>query len=158
MADKKAPVPEEKVFNIPLRREWISATRIEKTKKSVIGVKKYIMKHTKATDVKISPKLNDMLWASGAKKPLKSITLKVSVSEGVANARLPEEITLEEEKKKFLEEKGKKGTSAEEKPTEGAERKEEAKAVSAAKPEETKSAEEKVDEKPAEETKEPEKK
>ncbi len=120
MADKKPPAAEEKIFTIPLRREYLLATRVQRTKKTVIGVKKYVLKHTHASEVKISQKLNDSLWTSGAKKPLRSIKVKVSVSEGIANTRLPEEITLEEEKQKFLAEKDKKKgeVKAEEKPAE----------------------------------------
>ncbi|MCK4714387.1 MAG: 60S ribosomal protein L31 [Candidatus Aenigmarchaeota archaeon] len=108
MADKKALVTEEKIYNIPLRKAFTPASRIEKTKKSVAAVRKYITKHTHASEVKISTNLNDMLWASGAKKPLKSITVKVNLVDGIANVRLPEEITLEEEKRKFKEDKDKK--------------------------------------------------
>jgi ribosomal protein L31E len=135
MADKKAPAAEEKIFTIPLRKAFTPASRIERTKKSVSAVKGYIRRHAHAPEVKVSEKLNDMLWASGAKKPLHSVKVKVSVSEGVADARLPEEITLEEEKKKFLEKETKK---AEEKakerlPDEGA-----AEGKKEAKPEESK--------------------
>ena len=146
MADKNAPVAEEKVFTMPLRRKWTPVTRTAKTKKSVSAVKEYITRHSRASSVKISEKLNDTLWASGAKNPLVSVKVKVNVVEGVANARLPEEITLEEEKKKFLE---KKGVKPEEKEEEG---------EAAPAPEEAPKAEEKRREKPKEESKTEEKK
>ncbi|UCD03317.1 MAG: 60S ribosomal protein L31 [Candidatus Aenigmatarchaeota archaeon] len=141
MADKKAPAGEEKIFTIPLRRRWTHVTRIAKTKRSVSAVREYITRHSHAKDIKISQMLNDTLWARGAKNPLKSIKVKVNVVEGIANARLPEEITLEEEKKKFLEKKGK------DKEKEAEKKKEEE-----PKPE-GKSKEEKTEEKPKEEPK-----
>jgi len=107
MAKKQLPLEEEKIFTIALRRKWKPAARVSRTKKSVNVVKQYITKHTRAADVKISAKLNDSLWAGGAKMPLPRIRVKVNVADGVANARLPGEITLEEEKKHFLQSKKK---------------------------------------------------
>ena len=149
MADKKAPVGEEKVYNIPLRRKFTPVARIFKTKKSVSAVREYIAKHTRATDIKISQQLNDKLWASGAKNPLKSVKVKVNVIEGIANARLPEEITLEEEKKKFQEKKDEK--KPEEKKEEDTEVKKDEQPIEAPK-------EEKAEEKPEEKPKTDEKK
>lgn len=156
MADKKAPVTEEKIYNIPLRKAFTPASRIEKTKKSVAAVRKYITRHTHASEVKISTNLNDMLWASGAKKPLKSITVKVNLVDGIANVRLPEEITLEEEKRKFKEDKDKKkeAEKTEEKAPETEKKEEPEKAESA--PEKTDEAQQKSVEENPEEKKEPE--
>ena len=109
MAEKKAKsVSVEKIYTIPLRKAYIKSPRIEKTKKSVKAVKTYVIKHTKIPNVKISEKLNSTLWSSGAKKPLHTIRVKVTITDDVASVRLPEEITFEEEKKKFLEKKDKK--------------------------------------------------
>ncbi len=157
MADKKKDaVSVEKVYTIPLRSAWKGATRVKKTKRSVSAVRQFVEKHTKAEDVKISEKLNSALWVSGAKKPLHKVMVKVNVSEGKASVRLPEEITLEEEKKRFLEEKKKKKApeaeepKAEEKKEEAPAEKPEEKAEPAK--EEAKPAEEK-EEKPVEEPK-----
>ncbi len=158
MAEKKSAPSEEKIFTIPLRRVWIKAARVGKTKKSVSAVKEYVRKHTHASEVRMSQKLNETLWAGGAKKPLHTIRVKVSVSEGVADTKLPEEITLEDEKKKFLE-KGKKEAEKKAKEQlkgEGGEKAPEEK-------EEEQKPEDKPEEKPKgepkpEENKEPEKK
>ncbi|MBN1896725.1 MAG: 60S ribosomal protein L31 [Candidatus Aenigmarchaeota archaeon] len=116
MAEKKAKMStDEKIYNIPLRSSYKSGTRIERTKKSVKAVKEYVTKHTHTPEVRISEKLNTTLWSGGAKKPLHKITVKVTISEGTASVRLPDEITLAEEKKKFLDKKDEK---AEEKPDE----------------------------------------
>jgi large subunit ribosomal protein L31e len=122
MAEKKV-VSEEKIFTIPLRDAWMKSPRIQKANRSVSAVKAYVKKHTRATGVTVSQKLNDVIWGGGAKKPPHRIMVKVSVSEGVANVRLPEEITLEEEKKKFLEKKkeAEKAPAAEDKETAPAE-------------------------------------
>jgi len=107
MAKKKKPdVLEERVYTIPLRSAWIRSGRIMRSKKSVNAVRNFISRHMHANDVKISPKLNHALWSSGAKKPPGKIRIKASIdAEGLASVKLPEEITLEEEKEKFLKKK-----------------------------------------------------
>ena len=121
MADKKEADPtitDEKILTISLRKEWTPSTRVTKTKKSVSGLKKYVIKHTKAKGIKVSPKLNTLMWKGGAKRPVTNVKVKVTLdSEGIASIKLPEEITLEEEKKRFLG-KGKDKNKAIEKPAE----------------------------------------
>jgi large subunit ribosomal protein L31e len=104
--DKKPEVLSEHVFTIPLRGDWKGARRVMRANRSVSKVRGFIMRNTRAKSVKISTKLNDSLWAGGAKRPPRSIRVKASVdSEGLASVKLPEEITLDEEKKKFLDNK-----------------------------------------------------
>jgi large subunit ribosomal protein L31e len=137
MAEKKTETAVEKIYTIPLRKHWRPGPRISRTKKSVSAVKEFVARHTRSGDIRISEKVNSLLWKGGAKKPLHKIRVKVNLIEGRASVRLPEEITLEEEKKKFLEEREKKKAeekaaaaekkgaetappAAEEKPKEGA--------------------------------------
>ncbi len=110
MADKKQEaVATEKVYTIPLRKEWLPEGRVQRTNKSVRSVRMFVERHTHASDIKISEKLNSALWAGGAKNALHTIRVKVNLIEDTASVRLPEEISLEEEKKQFLErEKSKK--------------------------------------------------
>jgi len=123
MAEKKSEVKtEEKIFTVPLRSAWKPARRIEKTKKSVKAVREYVSNHTRTAEVSISEKLNTVLWSGGAKKPLHTVKIKVNLAGGKASAMLPDEITFDEEKKKFLEKETKKAEKkAEEqlKPEEG---------------------------------------
>jgi large subunit ribosomal protein L31e len=106
MAEKKSEVTLERVYNIPLRRVWLKVSRITRANRSVSEVKNFVKRHTKAKEVKVSQNVNSLIWASGIKKPPGMITVKVKVEAGIASVRLPDEITLEEEKKKFLEKKG----------------------------------------------------
>ncbi len=123
MAKKKKPdVLEEHVYTIPLRSAWIGSGRIMRSKKSVNAVRNFISRHMHAKGVKISPKLNHALWSSGAKKPPGKIRVKASIdAEGLASVKLPAEITLEEEKKKFLKKKGAGKGEPEKKPATGKE-------------------------------------
>jgi large subunit ribosomal protein L31e len=119
MAEKKEEsAASEKIYTVPLRKEWRPAQRIERTKKSVSAVREFVARHTHAGDIKISEKLNSVLWARGAKKPPRKIRVKVNLIEEMASVRLPEEISLDEEKKRFLEEREKK-KKAKEKEAEG---------------------------------------
>jgi hypothetical protein len=104
--------------------------------------------------------VNDALWKSGAKKPLARIRVKAAISEdGIVNGRLPEETTIEEEKKKFADKKKgdvkDSGTKIEEGKVEGKEKPDmpdikdstEEKTTAKQENEEGKAAEEKKDEK-----------
>jgi hypothetical protein len=68
-------------------------------------VRDFVIRHTKAKEVKISQDVNSLIWSSGIKKPPGMITVKVKVTDGIATVRLPGEVTLEEEKAKFLAKK-----------------------------------------------------
>jgi large subunit ribosomal protein L31e len=123
---KKQDAPatiDEKVFTIPLRGAWLPSTRVARANRAVRAVKGYVSKHMRSENVRISQKLNEALWSSGAKKPPSRLRVKVTMdTSGLVLARMPGEITLEEEKKKYLDKaKGDKtaeGKEAEEK-TEG---------------------------------------
>jgi large subunit ribosomal protein L31e len=102
--DKKPEIASEHVFTIPLRREWSGTRRVMRAKRSVSSVSRFIIRKTHAKSVRMSQKLNVALWSGGAKNPPARIRVKASIdSEGLASVKLPEEITLEDEKKKFLE-------------------------------------------------------
>ncbi|MBW3013949.1 50S ribosomal protein L31e [Candidatus Woesearchaeota archaeon] len=87
MAKKKAPEKKlERVYNIPLRREWIKTAKYRRAKKAVTGVKNFLAKHMKVelSDVKIGPKLNHELWKHGIKNPphhVKVTAVKEAVEE-----------------------------------------------------------------------------
>jgi len=111
---KKTEVPVEKVYVIPLRKAVIATRRVMRSKKAVGTIKLFIMRHTRSKDVRLSQQLNSYLWAHGAKKPPAKVKVKVSVDpEGIARARLPEEMSLEEEKKMILAKEKKPAAAAE---------------------------------------------
>ena len=91
---------EERLYTIPLRGKWVKKTRILRTKKAVNTVKEFVKRHTKASDVRISPKLNDVLWSGGAKKPPAKVQAKITIDGNTAWARLPNETEAKGEEKK----------------------------------------------------------
>ena len=90
---------DERVYTIPLRREWIKYPRGRRVNRSVNVVRSFIRKHTKAEDVKLSVGINEYLWMSGIQKPPGKVKVTVRLEEGKAFARLPEEKPPEPEKK-----------------------------------------------------------
>lgn len=160
MADKKVDSV-EKVYTIPLRGAYKKSSRMGNTNRTVRAVKDYVSKHTHASEVSMSEKLNSLLWTGGAKNALHTVRIKVNISEGKASAMLPDEISLDDEKRKFLEKekkKAEKNAKEQLKPEEQKAEDGEAEATPApeAKPEEKK--EDKPAEAPKEEESKPEKK
>ena len=96
---------DERIYTIPLRSSWLPVPRIERNKKAVNTIKLFLSKHMHADDIKISQKLNKLLWKRSIKKPPSSVRVKVKVdSGGIVTASLPEEILKDKTEKK----KGKK--------------------------------------------------
>jgi large subunit ribosomal protein L31e len=99
MAKEKAASP-DRVYTIPLRKAWIGAPAGKKANMTVNGIKRFITKHTKAGDVRVSMKLNSLVWKRGINKPPAKVKVKVSIKDGVATARLPDEIVIKKKEKK----------------------------------------------------------
>ena len=92
---------EERIYTIPLRREWLKQTRSQRTGRAVRTIQASLLRHMKASSVKISPRLNEKLWEHGVHKPPAKIKLKAKRDkEGVVTARLPEEIEVEKKEEK----------------------------------------------------------
>lgn len=66
----------ERIYNIPLRREFMKAANYRKTKKSVSAVREFLQKHMKCEDVRIGKYLNLELWKHGRKNPPAKIQVK----------------------------------------------------------------------------------
>ncbi len=69
----------ERVYIIPLRREWLKAQKYKRAKKAVRGVKDFLMRHMRAEleMVKLGPKLNEEIWKHGMKNPPSRIKVNV---------------------------------------------------------------------------------
>jgi large subunit ribosomal protein L31e len=115
MADKKTQKEsgpaEERLLTIPLRREWLKAPMNYRAKRSVTTIRGFLSKHMHVplADVKISAKLNDFIWNSGAGKPPSRVRLKASLdsSTGKLMALLPDEKPPEAKKEEKKTEKPK---------------------------------------------------
>jgi len=93
----------ERIYNIPLRKEFSKAPRYKKASKSIRAIREFIKKHMKVDEVLIGKYLNLEIWKNGPKNPPSKVSVKVVKEENKARVELvgaPEEIKEEPEKKK----------------------------------------------------------
>ena len=107
----------ERIYTIPLRREFIKVPNYKKTSKAVKAVRKFLQKHMKCEDVRIGKHLNLELWKRGRKNPPPRIKVKaIKDTEKINNkdaevvrAELPnipmEKLEKKQQRKKKLEDK-----------------------------------------------------
>lgn len=81
---------DEKIYTIPLRREFISVPIYRKTKKAVVGIKNYIKRHLKVEEVKIGSHLNELMWKKGATNPPPRVKVKAKKEDNIGYVELPE--------------------------------------------------------------------
>lgn len=79
----------ERMYNIPLRKEYMKAPRWNRSKKAIIALKQFLAKHMKAEEVKLSKELNELVWKHGIKNPPHHVKVKaVKDDKGVVKAEL----------------------------------------------------------------------
>ena len=70
MAKKEEPKKTlERVYNVPLRREYLKVANWRRTQKAVKALREFIAKHMKSEDVVIGKYANQFLWKHGIKNP-----------------------------------------------------------------------------------------
>ncbi|MDI3473880.1 MAG: large subunit ribosomal protein L31e [Candidatus Woesearchaeota archaeon] len=70
MADKKSKENElERVYNIPLRREFLKVPKYKRSKKAVKAVREFLSRHMKSDEVIIDNSINMALWHNGGENP-----------------------------------------------------------------------------------------
>lgn len=99
----------ERIYIIPLRKEWEKVPRYRRAKKAVKAVREFLVRHMKLYDrdlrkVKIGRWLNMYLWQRGIKKPPVRVKVKaVKDDSGIVRvelADLPKKALREKEKEK----------------------------------------------------------
>ena len=109
---------EEKLFTIPLRKEFLKAPKYQRTKRAVSAVRAYMVRHMKTDQIKIGKELNLLLWSQGGKHPPSRVKVKAKIEEGVATVELVDYpfpskeklVTKEGLKEKLLKKKDEKVT------------------------------------------------
>jgi len=101
MAKEKSKEPTgERIYTVPLRKEWLKAPRNKRGSRAVSTLKHFLFRHMKAADVKISQRLNEAIWTRGIQKPPAKIKTKTSIdAEGIVTVRLPEEMVIAKKEK-----------------------------------------------------------
>jgi len=67
----------ERIYTIPLRREFSKAANYKRTAKAIKTVRAFVQKHMKCENVKLGRELNLELWKHGRKNPPPRIKVKV---------------------------------------------------------------------------------
>jgi len=88
---------DERIYTIPLRREWKKSPRNFRAPRAIRAIKGFVSKHAKTDDVLISKSVNEIVWERGVHFPPARIKVKAVIEDGKARVMLPEEKT--EEKK-----------------------------------------------------------
>jgi|TARA_B100002003_G_scaffold176853_1_gene164715 large subunit ribosomal protein L31e len=86
----------ERVYNVPLRKEWLKAPKYKRSKKAIIALKQFVAKHMKAAEdsegkafVKIERSANMAIWKDGIKNPPHHLKIKATKDkEGVVRVEL----------------------------------------------------------------------
>jgi len=95
----------EKIFTIPLRKDWLKAPRYKRGKRAIHSLRDYLSKHLKK-EVRIGKYLNSEIWARGNRKPPARVKIRIEEDKDKLTAELinaPREIKKEEKKKGKLE-------------------------------------------------------
>jgi ribosomal protein L31E len=66
----------EKLYTIPLRKEFSKAPNYRRTSRAIIAIRNFIKKHMKNENVKIGKYLNLEMWKHGRKNPPPRIKVK----------------------------------------------------------------------------------
>ena len=89
MAKKTEEKLLERVYNIPLRKEYQKVPRWKKTKKATKALREFLQKHMKSENVKLGKEINEELWKHGIKNPPHHVKVNVTKDkDGVVKAEL----------------------------------------------------------------------
>lgn len=67
---------EEKIYTIPLRREWLKVPIYKRSRKSITATKQFLLRHLKK-EVKIGPYLNEYIWKQGNRHPPARVKVRI---------------------------------------------------------------------------------
>ena len=96
MADNK-PDKLERIYIVPLGDAY-EHIRTKRTKRAVKLLKQFLSRHMKSNEVLISNALNSSLWTRGIQKPPRKVKVRAIRDNGVVNAYLINEKTVDEKK------------------------------------------------------------
>ncbi|MEM5874952.1 MAG: 50S ribosomal protein L31e [Candidatus Aenigmatarchaeota archaeon] len=68
---------EEKILTISLRKTLVKKAKWKRSKIAILTIRRLLKKRLKSEKIKLSPKLNEIVWKRGIKKPITKIRVKV---------------------------------------------------------------------------------
>lgn len=66
----------ERIYTIPLRKEFLKAPKYKRTKRAIKAIRDFVKRHMKCDNVKIGKYLNLDMWKHGRKNPPSRIQVK----------------------------------------------------------------------------------
>jgi large subunit ribosomal protein L31e len=105
----------DRIYKVPLRREFQKAPKHKRAKKAVVALKSFLIRHMKVSSIKLSKKLNEEVWKNGMKNPPHHVKVEVDkLDDTTAEARLfGEKEEIKEDNKKNKKSMNKKETKKE---------------------------------------------
>src|SRR3989344_3614162 len=79
---------DEKLFTIPLRKEFLKAPIYKRSSKAVRAVKQFIVRHLKTEKVNVGPQLNLQIWSRGKSNPPTRVKVHAMVRDGIGFVEL----------------------------------------------------------------------
>jgi large subunit ribosomal protein L31e len=100
----------ERIYNIPLRKEFSKSPNHKRSTKTSIAIKSFIRKHAKSENIKIGKYLNEKIHENGRKNMPHHVLVKITKDkDNLVKAELvgaPEEKAIAPVKEKALEKPG----------------------------------------------------
>ncbi len=79
----------ERVYTIPIAKDWLKVPVYKRAKKSIIGVRNFLTRHMKSEDIRLGKALNEAIWVHGMKNPPRKVKVNVTKDDkGVVRAEL----------------------------------------------------------------------
>lgn len=95
----------ERVYNIPIRKEWLRAPSYKRAKRAISAVRMFLQRHMKSEDVRLGAHINHNIWQRGIKHPPHHV--KVTAIKDDSNVVRAELFGMPIEEPKKQEKKGK---------------------------------------------------
>ena len=78
---------EEKIYTIPLRKEWLKVPIYRRSRKAVTATKQFLLRHLKK-EVNIGPYLNAYIWKQGNRHPPGKVKIRIEEEKEKLTAEL----------------------------------------------------------------------
>lgn len=89
MANKDTKPVLERLYNVPLRKQWLKVPRHRRANKAVKALKTFLSKHMKSDEIRLGMHVNEYIWSKGIKNPPHHVKVHaVKDEDGVVKAEL----------------------------------------------------------------------
>ncbi|MBS3151316.1 60S ribosomal protein L31 [Candidatus Woesearchaeota archaeon] len=78
---------EERIYTIPLRKEWLKVPVYKRSRKAITATKQFLFRHLKK-EVNVGPYLNEYIWKQGNRHPPARVKIRIEDEKGKLTAEL----------------------------------------------------------------------